>query len=144
MDDENKQKMLDILNNDIEIIPPEKKADARGARNLEADHDFAREKLRNTSELTTEAIKELIALATETQSPEIFATLAKLIDSSSKVNQTLLTVSEQKANVEKMKRENNGTNPALPAPNQTAIFVGSTKELLEKIGKEDIGSTDNS
>jgi hypothetical protein len=114
--------------NDIPLDQDTERALER-AREFEKDYREARKKNRDLVEIAEMATQELAQLASESQNPRAYEVLAKMISAISGVNKDILDAhaKRQKAHSETKTTTNVTVN------NDKAIFVGSTKDLLDQL-----------
>lgn len=92
-----------------------------------ADYNEVRTNLKSIIKTNTIAIEKLMEVAEESDSPRAFEVVAKLIDSCVQANEKLLELHRKKKEIETMENMSN------PTVTNNAIFIGSTKELLENL-----------
>jgi len=92
-----------------------------------ADYNEVRTNLKSIIKTNTVAIEKLMEVAEESDSPRAFEVVAKLIDSCVQANEKLLELHRKKKEIETMENMSN------PTVTNNAIFIGSTKELLENL-----------
>jgi hypothetical protein len=92
-----------------------------------SDYNEVRTNLKSIIKTNTVAIEKLMEVAEESDSPRAFEVVAKLIDSCVQANEKLLELHRKKKEIETMENMSN------PTVTNNAIFIGSTKELLENL-----------
>lgn len=108
-----------------EVVPYERK---------EAEDVFYEidETLKNTSDISKEVIQQLLDLAQKSQHPRAYEVLVQAIKQQTEAGKTRWDMHKEKIEAQK---------PTQPQTvHNTAIFTGSTKDVLEQIkGKEEDG-----
>ena len=97
----------------------------------ETDVQYSRDKLKELIDLSSEAIQNMMALASETEHPRAFEVLSTMIKQTGELSQDLVKLQKlRKEIVIKNDQEQGGSQTT-----NNSIFVGSTEEL-QKFLKE--------
>lgn len=98
---------------------------------LEQDFQEARDMLKRTAEYSEEAIKGMLHIAKNSDHPRAFEVAGQLIKTMQDNAKDMLEIQERKKKAEKeeAKKPGNVTN--------NNLFVGSTKDLLKALGREE-------
>ena len=113
------------------VVPIESKYDD--------DYEYTRKKLKILIEEGEDAINTFKEIAGETQEPRAYHVLSELLKTTSEITKGIMDNAAQKSNIDNRKPipKNIGENITTTNNNNTAIFVGTTKELLEQINREE-------
>ena len=99
-----------------------------GANDIDTDYQYARENLYGLIESGSNALNDLVEIASQSQSPRAFEIVSQLIKTLTDANKDLLEVQNK---VKKLKDE----TPKGPNNVTNALFIGNTTEL-QKLLKE--------
>ena len=91
------------------------------------DYNEVRNNLKSIIITNNRAIEKLMEVAEESDSPRAFEVVAKLVDSCVQANEKLLELHKKKKEIDALEHMKN------PTVTNNAIFIGSTKELLENL-----------
>ena len=128
MRDKVEKNLDDIFDIETEIIEPEVIEPKRienpvnEKRDLDQDYKTVRSNLKNIITTGSEAIENILQVATETESPRAYEVAAQMIKTVADANKDLVDLHK------KLKDINKETNNVKNVTNN-ALFVGSTKEL---------------
>ena len=105
--------------------------------NNEADYEYARKKLKNLADYGEAAIKHFQEVAEETGEPRAFEVLATLLKNTGELVKGVMDNAATKAHIDKTKEPQKvvGDKEGATVTN-TTIFVGTTKDLLDRINNE--------
>lgn len=92
--------------------------------NIDNDYEYARTNLISIIEKGDDALDHVLEVAKQSQSPRAYEVFSTLLKNISDTNKDLLELSRKKQLID---NETGGKAPT--KVNQTAVFVGSTKEL---------------
>lgn len=100
-------------------------------KNHEDDYTYTRDKMKNLAKIGEEALEHFKDIAMETGEPGAFRVLAELLTATGSLVEGIAKNSRNKAEIDK--------SIQTPIENRTTnnLFVGNTKELLEKLNQED-------
>ncbi len=106
---------------------------------LQNDLDIARDNLKEMIEMNRQALESLMDLAIASENPRAFESASMLIKTGIEASEQLVQLHKTKSETVRTQKLTNeiGANPEAPkAQNITnqAVFVGSTKELLDIMG----------
>lgn len=135
-------KIADILNLYNAVEPPKEKTtivpeiiepvnignNVAPNAQLDIDYDEVRDNLKLLIDRNMDALTGLMDVATESQNARAYEVVAKLIDSCVQANNAFLDLHKKRKEIDALdgfKSSGNVTN--------NAIFIGSTKELLENL-----------
>lgn len=94
------------------------------------DFELARERIKSTLDSTQQAMTELLIVAQSSQHPRSFEVLAKLADTINGLSKQLVDLHKVKATLNEPTQSKQGETKI-----QNAVFVGSTEQLLQMIGR---------
>jgi hypothetical protein len=94
------------------------------------DYESSRKSLKSLIEIGEDAIKDLVIVCRESDSPRAYEVLATLMKTAADTTDKLMTLQRSKRDLTKEDKPTNVTN------NQN-LYVGSTKEFLEMINKKE-------
>jgi len=132
-----------IKEDSIEVIEsiPSPGISAKTDEEKNKDFEFVRKNLKGLTTTGKNSLKELLSLAQISEHPGAYKIIADLMKSILEVNKELLNIHKTSKEIEKLDNEiflnENEFSTGTSNINNTAIFVGSTKELLENIKKID-------
>ena len=96
-----------------------------------ADFEMARANIITMLETSNEAIEKLAEISSQSQNPRAFEVLAKLIETTTKANESLLTLQSKIREIQNIQTPMNDKAQTI----NNNLFVGSTAEL-QKIMRE--------
>ena len=136
-DEEKRKRMLSKLNSSL---PSTTVAIVDKAKeNFDADYEYTRKKLKNLADRGEEAIEHFAEIAKETNEPRAFEVLATLLKNTGELVKGVIDNAEAKSNIDRRNEPVKvvGDKDPTPSVNNTTIFVGTTKDLLDKIKAEE-------
>lgn len=101
-------------------------------KELEDDYQEAREILKRTADYSEEAVKGILHIAKNSDQPRAYEVAGQLIKTLQDNAKDMMAVQEQK---KKTEGETTASNNKVTNNN---LFVGSTKDLLRALNKEDV------
>lgn len=110
----------------------------KSKENFDSDYDYTRKKLKNLVDLGEEAIEHFTEIAKETNEPRYFEVLATLLKNTGELVKGVIDNAETKSNIDKKNEAPKVVGDKEPTVSNTTIFVGTTKDLLEKIRQEEV------
>ena len=116
------------------IIPEKNKSNVdQGEINndTETDVEYSRQKMKELIDMSSEAIQNMMALASETEHPRAFEVLSNMIKQASEMSQDLVKLQKTRKDITQSKEESNRNTT------NNAIFVGSTNELQKFLKNRD-------
>ena len=121
-----KNEILNALEKNLDIVEKPKTEVDKGQiiNDTEKDVEYSREKMKELIDHSCEAIKQMMALASESEHPRAFEVLSNMIKDASNMTQELVKLQKVRKDITQEKesaRSGDTTN--------NAIFVGSTTEL---------------
>jgi len=99
---------------------------------LTADYNYSRDQYHNLIESGNDALKELLEIAKESESPRAFEVTAQLMRTISDTTKELLQLQKTKKEVARENKDPHTVN--------NSLFIGSTKELQELLNKKNADS----
>ena len=108
-----------------EIVEQDKKNPLDSISDIDTDYEYARSNLYELIEGGSNALNDLIQIASQSQSPRAFEIVSQLINTLTNANKDLLDVQNK---VKKLKEDNN-----TPQNVTNALFIGNTTELQKMI-----------
>ena len=119
--------MNDIISQTLGLqpLPDNTKPEVQELPQVESDYEFARSNLINIIEKGSDALEELINVATMSQHPRGYEVVANLIKTLSDVNKDLLDLTKKKMDI--------SGEIGQPRTINNNLFVGSTAELQKLI-----------
>ena len=99
---------------------------------LTADYNYSRDQYHNLIESGNDALKELLEIAKESESPRAFEVTAQLMRTISATTKELLQLQKTKKEVARESKDPHTVN--------NSLFIGSTKELQELLNKKNADS----
>ena len=130
-----RQEMLDKLNHAVPVVIPVEPVPVV-VNDVEDDYNYTREKLKNLVAAGEEAIEHFGEIAKETSEPRAFEVLATLLKTTGELVTGVMSNHEAKANIESRKAQKTVGDKNESVTNNTTIFVGTTRELLDRINQE--------
>ena len=94
---------------------------------LDDDYDFARNNLIDILEEAMGIVPSIVNAAKESETPRQFEALSMFLKTVADLNKDLISISENQV------KSNKAETPEKTIINQTAIFSGSTEDLLKKL-----------
>lgn len=95
----------------------------------EEDYKFSREKLKSLLNKAEDSLDRLIVVADETEHPRTFEVLAGMLKVTSEMTGQLMGLSKTRKDL-----NSSSNNQAAPvAPNNVAVFVGTTADLQKQL-----------
>ena len=132
-----KNEILNELEKNITIIEkPRRVSQEKIVSDTEKDVEYTRGKMKELIDQSSEAINQMMALASESEHPRAFEVLSNMIKDASQMTQDLVKLQKTRKDITQEKditSQSNTTN--------NAIFVGSTTQLqkfLKKQNKENL------
>jgi len=120
-----KNEILNALEKNLDIIEKPKTEVDKGQiiNDTETDIKYSRDKMKELIDQSSEAINQMMALASESEHPRAFEVLSNMIKDASNMTQDLVKLQKVRKDItqEKETAASNTTN--------NAVFVGSTSEL---------------
>lgn len=132
--DELRSKMLEKLNTSVPANVPVVMDKAK--ENYESDYEYTRKKLKNLADRGEEAIEHFAEVAKETGEPRAFEVLATLLKNTSDIVKGVIENASAKAVIDSKNAQPLMGDKKSEVTNNTTIFVGSTKDLLDKVNNE--------
>lgn len=125
------------IENDVEIIPPQKKEQEiivntpHEDNDAEADYNLSRRTFRDLINKGNQAVESLTDLAKESESPRAYEVLATMMKTIADTTKDLYDLQKKTKDLRgENKREETTVNV------EKAVFVGSPSDLLKKIKEE--------
>lgn len=120
-----KNEILNALEKNLNIVKTPKTEVDKGEiiRDTEDDVKYSREKIKNLIDQSSEAIEQLMALASESEHPRAFEVLSNMIKDTSQMTQDLVKLQKIRKDITQEKEKSKGDTT------NNSIFVGSTTEL---------------
>jgi hypothetical protein len=120
-----KNEILNALEKNLDIVKTPKTEVDKGEiiRDTEDDVEYSREKIKNLIDQSSEAIEQLMALASESEHPRAFEVLSNMIKDTSQMTQDLVKLQKVRKDITQEKEKSKGDTT------NNSIFVGSTTEL---------------
>lgn len=112
-----------ILNIDPMATLP-KPVENIGSDEVNDDFDYARRNMHDVIDMSNQAMGEMLELAKQSQHPRAFEVLNQMFKAATEMNKDLL-------DLQKKKKELNGSDEKSSGPVTQNLFVGSTAELQE-------------
>ena len=123
----------------VAAVPPAKlkSAEEIAKENYDADYDYARKKLKNLADYGEAAIEHFREVAEETGEPRAFEVLATLLKNTGELVKGVMDNAATKSTIDKKNEPQKVVGDKEPAQvTNTTIFVGTTKDLLDRINNE--------
>lgn len=95
----------------------------------EEDFKFSREKLKSLLNKAEDSLDRLIVVADETEHPRSFEVLAGMLKATSEMTGQLMGLSKARKDLNSL----SNNQSALAAPNNVAVFVGTTADLQKQL-----------
>ena len=121
-----KSEILTELEKNLNIIEKPKTEVNKGQiiNDTEKDVEYSREKMKELIDQSSEAINQMMALASESEHPRAFEVLSNMIKDASQMSQDLVKLQKVRKDITQEKVRANAKETT-----NNAIFVGSTAEL---------------
>lgn len=128
-----KKNIINELEKNLSIIEKPKTEVDKGQiiNDTEKDVEYSREKMKELIEQSSEAINQMMALASESEHPRAFEVLSNMIKDASNMTQDLVKLQKTRKDITQNKETANSSSTT-----NNAIFVGSTTELQKLLKKE--------
>lgn len=126
-----KNEILDALEKNLSIVEKPKTEVDKGQiiNDTEKDVEYSREKMKELIDQSSEAINQMMALASESEHPRAFEVLSNMIKDASNMTQDLVKLQKMRKDITQEKESKSGDTT------NNAIFVGSTTELQKFLKK---------
>jgi dihydroorotase len=117
--------IFDALEKNLKIIEKPKTEVDKGQiiNDTEKDIEYSRAKMKELIDQSSEAINQMMALASESEHPRAFEVLSNMIKDASNMTQDLVKLQKTRKDITQDKDNPNGNTT------NNAIFVGSTTQL---------------
>lgn len=142
--DEDIQRKLLLVKLNESQLPTEiiKKTDEEKAKeNFNDDYEYTRKKLKSLVDISVEAIKDLKEIAQETGEPRAYKALGELIKNAGDLTKGVIDSAKAKSDIDKSLMFNQSEGSSVKEVHNNTVFIGSTKELLDKIIEDDKSSS---
>ena len=128
-----KNEILNALEKNLDIIEKPKTEVDKGQiiNDTEKDIEYSREKMKELIGQSSEAINQMMALASESEHPRAFEVLSNMIKDASQMSQDLVKLQKVRKDITQEKESKSGDTT------NNAIFVGSTTELQKFLKNND-------
>jgi hypothetical protein len=128
-----KNEILNALEKNLDIIEKPKTEVNKGQiiNDTEKDIEYSREKMKELIGQSSEAINQMMALASESEHPRAFEVLSNMIKDASQMSQDLVKLQKVRKDITQEKESSGNTT-------NNALFVGSTAELQKFLKSKDI------
>jgi hypothetical protein len=119
-----KNEILNALEKNLDIIEKPKTEVDKGQiiNDTETDIEYSRDKMKELIDQSSEAINQMMALASESEHPRAFEVLSNMIKDASQMSQDLVKLQKVRKDITQEKEKKGDTT-------NNAVFVGSTAEL---------------
>ena len=130
-----KSEILTELEKNLNIIEKPKTEVNKGQiiNDTEKDVEYSREKMKELIDQSSEAINQMMALASESEHPRAFEVLSNMIKDASQMSQDLDKLQKVRKDITQEKVRANAKETT-----NNAIFVGSTAELQKFLHKKEV------
>ena len=130
-----KSEILTELEKNLNIIEKPKTEVNKGQiiNDTEKDVEYSREKMKELIDQSSEAINQMMALASESEHPRAFEVLSNMIKDASQMSQDLVKLQNVRKDITQEKVRANAKETT-----NNAIFVGSTAELQKFSHKKEV------
>ena len=130
-----KSEILTELEKNLNIIEKPKTEVNKGQiiNDTEKDVEYSREKMKELIDQSSEAINQMMALASESEHPRAFEVLSNMIKDASQMSQDLVKLQKVRKDITQEKVRANAKETT-----NNAIFVGSTAELQKFLHKKEV------
>mgnify|MGYP001465398965 CR=1 FL=1 len=121
-----KNNILNALEKNLDIIEKPKTEVDKGqiVNDTETDIKYSRDKMKELIDQSSEAINQMMALASESEHPRAFEVLSNMIKDASQMSQDLVKLQKVRKDITQEKQRANAAETT-----NNSIFVGSTAEL---------------
>ena len=128
-----KNKILNALEKNLSIVEKPKTEVDKGQiiNDTEKDVEYSRVKMKELIDQSSEAINQMMALASESEHPRAFEVLSNMIKDASQMTQDLVKLQKVRKDITQEKESKSGDTT------NNAIFVGSTTELQKFLKNND-------
>ena len=121
----NKNEILNELEKNITIVEkPRQVSQEKIVSDTEKDVEYTRGKMKELIDQSSEAINQMMALASESEHPRAFEVLSNMIKDASQMTQDLVKLQKTRKDITQEKDVTSQSNTS-----NNAIFVGSTTQL---------------
>ena len=121
----NKNEILNELEKNITIVEkPRQVSQEKIVSDTEKDVEYTRGKMKELIDQSSEAINQMMALASESEHPRAFEVLSNMIKDASQMTQDLVKLQKTRKDITQEKDVTSQSNTT-----NNAIFVGSTTQL---------------
>lgn len=119
-----KNEILNALEKNLDIIEKPRTEVDKGQiiNDTETDIEYSRDKMKELIDQSSEAINQMMALASESEHPRAFEVLSNMIKDASQMSQDLVKLQKVRKDITQEKEKKGDTT-------NNAVFVGSTAEL---------------
>ncbi len=119
-----KNEIINALEKNLDIIEKPKTEVDKGQiiNDTETDIKYSRDKMKELIDQSSEAINQMMALASESEHPRAFEVLSNMIKDASQMSQDLVKLQKVRKDITQEKEKKGDTT-------NNAVFVGSTAEL---------------
>jgi hypothetical protein len=130
-----KNEILNALEKNLDIIEKPKTEVDKGQiiSDTETDVEYSREKMKELIDQSSEAINQMMALASESEHPRAFEVLSNMIKDASNMTQDLVKLQKVRKDITQEKQRANASETT-----NNSIFVGSTAELQKFLHNKNI------
>lgn len=130
-----KATLLNALEKNLDIVEKPKTRVDKGEiiRDTESDIEYSRTKMKELIGQSSEAINQMMALASESEHPRAFEVLSNMIKDASQMSQDLVKLQKTRKDITQNKESVNQTG----STTNNSIFVGSTTELQKFLRDRD-------
>jgi len=130
-----KATLLNALEKNLDIVEKPKTHVDKGEiiRDTESDIEYSRTKMKELIGQSSEAINQMMALASESEHPRAFEVLSNMIKDASQMSQDLVKLQKTRKDITQNKESVNQTG----STTNNSIFVGSTTELQKFLRDRD-------
>jgi hypothetical protein len=129
-----KNEILNELEKNLNIIEKPKTEVDKGEiiNDTEKDIEYSRDKMKELIDQSSEAINQMMALASESEHPRAFEVLSNMIKDASQMSQDLVKLQKVRKDITQEKET------ASSKTTNNAVFVGSTTELQKFLKNKEI------
>lgn len=126
--------ILNALEKNLNIIEKPKTEVDKGQiiNDTETDIQYSRGKMKELIDQSSEAINQMMALASESEHPRAFEVLSNMIKDASNMTQDLVKLQKVRKDITQEKESTGGNTT------NNAVFVGSTAELQKFLKTKNI------
>ena len=130
-----KNEILNALEKNLDIIEKPKTEVDKGqiVSDTETDVEYSREKMKELIDQSSEAINQMMALASESEHPRAFEVLSNMIKDASNMTKDLVKLQKVRKDITQEKQRANAAETT-----NNSIFVGSTAELQKFLHNKNI------